>query len=386
MNRKVKNKCKIVHWCLLLIVIFAFQESVAKATDRNIQDLITESVQGIKKLSGSNRKYVLADGKVFEVGNSVCDWAAVAMAVSGEKEAYENYLERMETYVERSYRENNGLDLVKATPYHTSVLTIVALGGNPLAFGTDADGNSIDLLADGTYDFQGESLGTQGLTGYIYALIALDANAYEIPKTARYNREQICNAIIESQSENGGLSIDGKGEDVDVTAMALQALAPYKEQNAVNEAITKAVNWLEKQMTPYGTFCCGSVETCESTAQVLMALCALDLERDDRFEKDGITPWEGLQEFRLEDGTYVHTLEETEGNLIATEQAVLALEAVMLRETKDKWLLNFEGYKMPEEQKVKEEVSWYRLVAVVLIMGSIAVGIIKHKKEKREYV
>jgi hypothetical protein len=368
---------------------FLLAGNVVKAADESLQEMVQETVQGLKEISGSSKKYILSDESLFQAGNSVCDWAALGMAVSGEQEAYGDYLERLEEYVEESYRQKDCLDSVKATPYHTSVLTVLALGGNPLEFGKDVKGNSINLLADGTYNFKGDSLGAQGISGYIYALIALDAKAYEIPEGADYSREDILEAILEKQSENGGFSISGTGDDIDITAMALQALAPYKEQEQVKAGIDKALNWLATQMTPYGTFCCGSMETCESTAQVILAACALDLEIDDKFQKDGITPWDGLQEFRLADGTYVHTLAEKEGNLIATEQALLALEAVQLRETQNKWILDFTEYEMSEEQYATKDVpEMESIIGVVIVVATVMAVIAKKKKEKgkKEYV
>lgn len=371
---------------MLLLAAVMLQEHIAIAENRNVQESIVKTVQGLKEISGSEKNYVLSDKNVFQAGNSICDWAAIGMAISGEKEAYKDYLERMEKYVKSSYREQNGLDFVKATPYHTSILTILALGGNPLEFGTDAKGNAINLLADGTYNFKGDSLGEQGLSGYIYALIALDAKAYEIPKDATYSREQIVNSILEKQSKNGGFSVSTAGEDVDMTAMALQALAPYKEQERVKTAIDRALDWLEQQMTPYGTFCCGNTETCESTAQVILALCALDLNMEGRFQKDGITPWEGLQEFRLTDGTYVHTPKESTGDFIATEQALLALEAVMLRETENKWILDFEEYEMPKEQNITNDTLATRSIWIAMVLTVSIIVMVKRKKEKKEYV
>ena len=343
----------------------------------------------LKAISGSSKKYILSDENVFQAGNSICDWVALGMAVSGEKEAYGEYLERFEEYVEESYRQKDCLDLVKATLYHTSILTILALGGNPLEFGRDAKGKSINLVADGTYHFKGDSLGAQGISGYIYALIALDANAYEIPKGAAYSREEILEAILEKQSENGSFSFSGTGDDIDITAMALQALAPYKEQEKVKVSIEKALNWLVNEMTPYGTFCCGSVETCESTAQVILAVCALDLEMGERFQKDGITPWEGLQEFRQADGTYVHTLEEKEGDLIATEQALLALEAVQVRETQNKWIFDFTEHKISENQHVTKDIPEIESIAGAVIVAAVFMVVIvtkKKEKGKKEYV
>ena len=59
-----------------------------------------------------------------------------------------------------------------------------------------------------------------------------------------------------------------------MTAMALQALAPYQERTEVKEAIDRAVSCLKEEMRDdfgYGTS--------ESTAQVLLALSCLGMIR-----------------------------------------------------------------------------------------------------------
>lgn len=370
----------------------AEQAEAAGQTDTvtaELDGMIAKTVQGLKELSGSTKKYVLSDAEVFEAGSSICDWIAIALAFSGETDAYGDYLERLEAYVTDSYKEKGGLDEVAATPYQRCVLTILALGGDPQAFGKDAEGNSINILREGTYDFKGDSLGAQGITGYIYGLIALDTKNYQLPEDAVYTRETMLGAILQNQSEEGGFSLNGNGNDVDITAMALQALAPYKEQQEVNAAIEKALEWLSGEMTQYGTFVSGTSETCESTAQVMQAMCALELEvtGDERFQKNGMTPWEGMQQFRLEDGTYVHTLEEQNGNLIATEQALLALEAMQVREGQDRWLLNYSTYELSEEQcadgNPEMPVVIVGIVILVVLVAGMSVVVVRKKKGKR---
>lgn len=354
-----------------------------------LDGMIAKTVQGLKEISGSTKKYVLSDAEVFEAGSSICDWIAIALAFSGETDAYGDYLERLEAYVTDSYKEKGGLDEVAATPYQRCVLTILALGGEPQAFGKDAEGDPINMLSEGTYYFKGDSLGAQGITGHIYALLALDTKNYQLPEDAVYTRENMIRAILENQSEDGGFSLSGNGNDVDITAMALQALAPYKEQQAVNTAIEKALEWLSGEMPQYGTFVSGTSETCESTAQVIQAMCALELEvtGEERFQKNGMTPWEGMQQFRLEDGTYVHTLEEQNGNLIATEQALLALEAMQVRESQERWLLDYSTYELSKEQCADENpgmpVVIVGIVILVVLVAGISVVVVRKRKGKR---
>ena len=74
--------------------------------------------------------------------------------------------------------------------------------------------------------------------------------------------------------KNGGFGLTGKDNtSVDMTAMALQALAPYQERTEVKEAIDRAVSCLKEEMRDdfgYGTS--------ESTAQVLLALSCLGID------------------------------------------------------------------------------------------------------------
>ena len=91
----------------------------------------------------------------FPAGSSVSDWTALAMARAGIADDYAGYLARLQAYVERQYAENGGLHAVKATEYHRIALTAAALGGDPAAFGAKPDGTAIDLVAEGTYNWQG---------------------------------------------------------------------------------------------------------------------------------------------------------------------------------------------------------------------------------------
>ncbi len=73
------------------------------------------------------------------------------------------------------------------------------------------------------------SLGKQGINGWIWGLIALDSMRYEIPSDAFYTRDDIIKEILSRQLPSGGFTLSGTQPDPDITAMALQALAPYCE-------------------------------------------------------------------------------------------------------------------------------------------------------------
>ena len=267
----------------------------------------------------------------FPAGSSVSDWTALAMARAGIADDYAGYLARLQAYVERQYAENGGLHEVKATEYHRIALTAAALGGDPTAFGTKPDGTAIDLVAEGTYNWQGDDLGGQGLNGWIFALLTMDAVGSEVPADARYSRQDMLDAIVSAQLPEGGFSLGGGEMDVDITAMALQALAPYQEQYP--EVIDAALNALSAAQTVTGGFESWGAQSSESCAQVILALTALDIDptADERFQKNQRNVVEALMDFRLSDGGFAH---EKDGPLdaMACEQAMQALTAMALRQ------------------------------------------------------
>ena len=94
---------------------------------------------------------------------------------------------------------------MKATESRRIALPAAALGGDPAAFGAKPDGTAIDLVAEGTYNWQGEEdLGGQGLNGWIFALLTIDAVGAEVPADARYSRQDMLDAIVSAQLPDGG--------------------------------------------------------------------------------------------------------------------------------------------------------------------------------------
>lgn len=274
----------------------------------------------------------------------------MVLAFSGQKDAYADYLERLNQYVAKEYEQNGCLSEVKATEYHRISLTMLALGGDPTSIEA-SDGTVIDLVADGTWNFAGDSPGLQGANGLAYALLTLDAKKYEPSKDAGEIRQKLVEELLDYQLESGAFCLDRSlGGDVDITAMALQALAPYQETPKVQEAVERALSWLSGQLTEDAGFLCYGEGSAESSAQVILALCALgiDPEQDIDFQKNGKTMLDGLKQYRRKDGTYQHTAEDEEENIMATYQSLLALEAVQRLENGKGWIFDFTAYEPPE--------------------------------------
>ncbi len=348
--------------CLTLLT-----PAAAGAEPMGLQEKITETAQSLMIL-GSGRS-VLTQGKDFPAGTSVCDWTAMALALSGIAGDYQSYLDALEDYVEAAYAKEGTLDAVKSTTFHRISLTVRALGGDPTSFGQKPDGITIDLVADGTYAFSGASLGLQGLNGWIYALLTVDALGIAVPEDARFTQMQMLETIVVAQEPDGGFGLAEGNSDVDITAMALQALAPHQQQYP--ETVEKALNYLSGALNENCGYSSYGAENSESAAQVILALCALgiDPEEDDRFIKGEHTLLTRLDGFRQADGTYGHETSDAAGDHLATAQSLLALIAVQKFRTQNSRLWDLTAYAGPQQKKTSP-LPYISGGVVILILAS----------------
>ena len=201
----------------------------------------------------------------------------------------------------------------KATDFQRTALALYACGLNP------EDINGYNLLSD-------ENVNKQGINAYVYALLSLDCANAKVPSDAKYDREYFIKKIIGLQLSDGGFTLMGKSADTDVTAMCIQALAPYKSDSSVNEAIDRAVSVLSKKQNDKGGYSSFGTVNSESVSQVISALVALgiDVQTDSRFIKNGNTLIDNLMSFKNSDGGFAHT-ENGKSNNIACYQALNSL-------------------------------------------------------------
>lgn len=250
------------------------------------------------------------------------DWTVFGLARSGVQVAGKYY----ETYygnVEAAVTEAGGkLSETKYTEYSRLVLALTAIGRDP------RDVGGYDLLVP-LADL--ERVAMQGVNGSIYALLALDSAGYEIPQNpdaaVQATREGYVDDILSRQNPDGGWGLAGGGSDVDLTAMALQALAKYRDNSTVSAAVDAGLDWLVWQQEPDGTFASWGTVSSESVCQVLVALTELGISlEDERFYKNHATLEDVLLRFRQENGSFSHTLDGG-SDLTATTQALYALAA-----------------------------------------------------------
>lgn len=308
--RRIK---RISAWILTLAILLTLTVPALAASG------VQNEVQG-------SAAYMVSAVKSPEVGSIGGEWAIIGLARSGytvPTNYYEDYYARVEKYVKNC---SGVLHERKYTEYSRVILALTAIGRDP----SKVAGYNL-LMPLGDF----EKTIWQGLNGPIWALIALDSGNYEIPKNpaakTQATRQLYIDEILNSQMKDGGWSLTGTGEsDVDITAMALQALAKYQDQKAVKTATDSALTWLSKNQDSKGGYASWGTTNVESVAQVIVALCELGMNlNDSRFVKNGHTLTENLLSFRQSNGGFYHVLDGSDGNnQMSAEQGFYALVAI----------------------------------------------------------
>lgn len=304
------------------------------AFDESLKENISETADYLKKNVSSP-----------QFGSIGGEWTVIGLARSGEN-VPDGYFQKYYNSVEKYVGDLKGvLHEKKHTEYSRLSLALTAIGKNPENVG----GYNI-LLPLGDF----EKTIWQGINGSIWALIALDSGDYKIPENfdakTKATRELYLEHIIKNQNSDGGWSLNGEISEVDLTAMALQALANYQDMPNIKEATEKAINFLSNEQNEKGGFSSGDVETAESCAQVLVALSALEISfYDSRFEKNGKNVLDGIMLYYINGGGFKHTIESSSANLMATEQCFYALVAAERFYEKKQFLYDMKGAKAFEE-------------------------------------
>ena len=256
------------------------------------------------------------------------DWLVFGLARSGLKapqKYFDTYYKNVEDYI---VSVDGVLSRKKNTEYSRVILALTAIGKNP----ADAAGFNL-LLPLGDFD---ETV-RQGVNGVIFALLALDSGGYEIPEApeaeTQATRELYVGELLRREIPDGGWALTGGTPDADMTAMALQALAKYRDRQDVEDAVQRGLAALAALQEPNGAYLSWDEENSESVCQVIVALTELGISLDDeRFVKNGQTLPQVLERFACEDGSYRHSLNGNSDEM-ATEQAFYALAAIHRAET-----------------------------------------------------
>ena len=249
------------------------------------------------------------------------EWTVFGLARCGN--INDEYIEKYVSNVSKAVTENKGiLSTRKYTEYARTIIALTAIQKNPQNF---SGYNLLQPLA--TF----ENIMIQGVNGAAYTLMAFDCGNYEIPDATtgkQTTRNKLIDFLVKQQLNNGGWNYMGTEADVDVTAMVIQALAPYyNEKQNVKESIDKGLAILSTLQKSDGAYGNTSDSNCESTAQVLTALSEMRIKIDDsRFVKNGKTVYDGLMTFYKDNGAFCHTKGKG-ANQMSTDQAMYAITA-----------------------------------------------------------
>ena len=315
----------------------ALSDEAKALISKNLKAKLDAAVAKIAQLQKTNQKEfdkiyqetgssqaALASKAGLTAGTSGGEWVALGLARSGSisDTLAEQYAQAAYQYVKK--KGSSTMSDSKSTENSRMILALTSIGKDP----SDVAGyDLLEPLADLDY------VKSQGINGPIFALIALDSHDYEIPKAVagktQTTREALIDAILAAQLSDGGWNVNGNGADADMTAMAIQALAPYYSSNAiVKSAIDDALNRLSQMQEANGGYTSWGTANAESVAQVIVALTSLGIDpaSDGRFIKNGYSTLDALATFYNDKGGFKHSQSDTtSSNGLATEQAYYAL-------------------------------------------------------------
>lgn len=273
----------------------------------------------------SNRAYdyiltAVADPCVGSVGG---EWSVISVfRGSGGSAAFkEKYLQNVRSFV----TEGSAEKLRRCTDFARITLALTAVGEDAQSFcGFDFTLPLTDTSA----------VAAQGTNSVIWSLIALNCREWTLSRNKITAAKEFYTAeLLARQNDDGGWSLSGTDSSADVTAMALCALP---ENTADAE---KGVSFLSDVQCNNGGYESYGTENAESAAQVLLSLCMRGISPDDtRFAKgNGVLG--ALLEYQCASGAFSHTKNGSE-NLMATEQAALALAAINRQKSEETPLFN----------------------------------------------
>lgn len=312
-KKSVFRKYGVLFACLVMMVssMFVMTSCGGQQADEgyDLDTVLTETAE-----------LLVSENPEPDFGSVGGEWLVLGMAKWGgdvPEGWYENYYKNVEDYVASC---SGNLSEHKNTEYSRVILALNAIDKDP------ADVEGFDLTAPlGDYD----KTVFQGINGPVYALLAMDSGDYDVPQVegaaVQATRTMYVDYILAQEVSGGGWSLAGGPADPDITAIVLQALAKYQDNEDVRAATDRAVDVLSSMQSEDGGFENNGIESSETLSQVILALTELGISvDDDRFVKGGNTLVDKLFEFRTDDGGFKH-IAEGESDMLATEQAFYSL-------------------------------------------------------------
>lgn len=263
------------------------------------QGLINDIIDNKMRESGASSVQELINGSLSANAENNSEWYIIALSQNGSYDfsAYETSLIK--------YLSEN--EVYSASSRQKYALALIATGSTNKYI----------------YSVLNDSIGQQGIMSWIFGLHLLN-NGYN---SNNYSLSDVMQTILSLQLSDGGWALRGTTGDVDVTAMAVQALAPYYQNDtAVKMAIDNALAFLSNRQLPSGDYSSYGTNNLESAVQVLVALSSvgIDCKSDSRFIKDGKTLFDVVRSYQLSYGRFSHN-QGGEYNEITTVQVLYSM-------------------------------------------------------------
>lgn len=289
-------------------------------------------IPNFDQVYADTKKYIQNNVPAPVVASDRGEWAVLGLARAGVElsDAYiQAYYGKVVAYVQK----NMGADGVLLDPESHNptvtdneriILVLTAIGKDPANVG----GKNLLTALQNKDIMQVTNTSDTDINGLVFGLLALNSGNYT------QDSYWLVQAILTQQNADGSWSASAEtkpASDVDMTAMALQALAPYYNEGGdttVNAAVDKALQWLSAKYKGMG------YTSAESCAQVVVALSALQLNAnsDSSFVKtvDGAPTsvlGDLLQYYLGEGQGFKHAASGKTADQKATEQALYAMAA-----------------------------------------------------------
>ena len=192
-------KNKVIVFLTVIVLIFTGATGV-KADTPDIDDCINKTLEyEYKEAAVTDAQSFVNDGLMAVAGISPCEWWVINIKALYPETDFSEYVKAVEKYLDEA--EN-----IKPTDYERIALAFYILG--------EKDDFIREVIKEQT--------GKMGIMSVIYGLMPA---AY-----GGYDADYIAESLLEFQLPDGSFSVNQKAGDVDVTAMALQAMAPLREK------------------------------------------------------------------------------------------------------------------------------------------------------------
>ncbi len=295
----------------------------------------------------------LDQGLADEAGRTA-EWYVLALRLYRPELDKAAYVQALERYLDEQ-------SVSGASTREKLALTLLACGRGEAAF--------VQTTCD-------EAIGAQGIMSLIYGQHLLNNGQ----KSALYTQQTLLEALLALQLEDGGWALRGETGDVDVTAMALQALAPCTEAEV---SVSRGLEFLSARQNEDGGYSGFGEANAESTAQVIMALTALGVDplKDARFIKNGLTALDAFQGYRLAEGGWAHTRGGAV-NQSATSQALMALVSLWAFQTERGSFYDLSAVEAVQA-KAAFVLSWRAWTCLALVAAAVLICVFMRLAGKR---